>query len=94
MLALCREYALPFHCYTAAQLQQVAGTFTPSAFVAQTVGVDNVCERAAVLDVKAVALLKTSLEEFTWLSLEEFNKRISTIKKDRECSMEKDCCVW
>lgn len=67
LLAFAREYALPFHCYTAAQLQQVAGTFTPSAFVAQTVGVDNVCERAAVLDSKGGKLLlkKTSLEGVT-----------------------------
>jgi cobalt-precorrin 5A hydrolase len=67
LLAFAREYALPFHCYTATQLQQVAGTFTPSAFVARTVGVDNVCERAAVLDSKGGKLLlkKTSLEGVT-----------------------------
>ncbi len=67
LLAFAREYALPFHCYTAAQLQQVEGSFTPSAFVAKTVGVDNVCERAAVLDSKGGKLLlsKTSLEGVT-----------------------------
>ena len=35
--------------YTAEQLRAVEGEFTASAFVAGTVGVDNVCERAAVL---------------------------------------------
>ena len=67
LLAFAQEYALPFHCYTAAQLQQVAGTFTPSAFVAKTVGVDNVCERAAVLDSRGGKLLlkKTSQEGVT-----------------------------
>jgi cobalt-precorrin 5A hydrolase len=67
LLAFAREYALPFHCYTAAQLQQVEGTFTPSAFVAKTVGVDNVCERAAVLDSRGGRLLlkKTSQEGVT-----------------------------
>jgi cobalt-precorrin 5A hydrolase len=44
-----------------------AGTFTPSAFVAKTVGVDNVCERAAVLDSRGGRLLlkKTSQEGVT-----------------------------
>ena len=35
--------------YTAEQLRQIQGTFTGSAFVQQVTGVDNVCERSAVL---------------------------------------------
>ena len=31
------------------QLRQAPGSFTPSAFVQSVTGVDNVCERAAVL---------------------------------------------
>ena len=41
---------LPVRFYSAAELNAVQGNFTPSAFVEKTVGVDNVCERAAVLD--------------------------------------------
>lgn len=39
---------LPYHCYTVQELQQVEGTFQHSDFVEQTVGIDNVCERAAL----------------------------------------------
>lgn len=39
---------VPFFTYTAEQLQEVEGEFTASGFVKQQVGVDNVCERAAL----------------------------------------------
>lgn len=35
--------------FTAEQLRAAPGSFTPSAFVQSVTGVDNVCERAAVL---------------------------------------------
>ena len=50
LLTFAEEYALPVRFYSAEELNEVKGDFTPSAFVAKTVGVDNVCERAAVLD--------------------------------------------
>ncbi|WP_409969940.1 cobalt-precorrin 5A hydrolase [Bengtsoniella intestinalis] len=49
LLAFCQTHHLPFITYTAQQLQAVLGDFTPSAFVASVTGVDNVCERSAVL---------------------------------------------
>lgn len=45
----CRKYDLPFETYTAPQLIRVPGKFKPSSLVEMTVGVDNICERAAVL---------------------------------------------
>lgn len=39
---------LPYHCYSAQELQKVEGTLQHSDFVEQTVGIDNVCERAAL----------------------------------------------
>ena len=48
LLAFCRTRELPLTCYTAAELAETPGTFTPSPFVAEATGVDNVCERAAV----------------------------------------------
>ncbi len=48
VLAFCRKHRLPFDTYTAQRLQAVEGEFTPSAFVAVTTGVDNVCERSAL----------------------------------------------
>ena len=49
ILALCRQYGIAFHTYTAQELAQAEGNFEPSEFVRQTTGVDNVCERAALL---------------------------------------------
>ena len=57
LLAFADECALPIRFYSAEELNSVEGEFTPSAFVAKTVGVDNVCERAAVLDSKNGTLL-------------------------------------
>lgn len=48
LLAFCEAHGYPFATYTAKQLARVAGQFTPSAFVQQVTGVDNVCERAAL----------------------------------------------
>ena len=45
---LTEKYGLTFLCYTAEELTSVPGNFTPSAFVKSQVGVDNVCERAAM----------------------------------------------
>lgn len=49
LLDFCRSHGFPFHTYTAEQLQGVEGSFTSSAFVREITGVDNVCERSAVL---------------------------------------------
>jgi cobalt-precorrin 5A hydrolase len=43
-----KDYGLPLVLHTAQQLQQVPGPFASSNFVLKTVGVDNVCERAAL----------------------------------------------
>lgn len=61
LLDFARKYKLPANFYTAAQLQAVAGAFTPSAFVRSVAGVDNVCERSAVLDAGGGRLLLRKL---------------------------------
>ena len=48
LLLFCENHGLPLTVFSAEQLQAAEGEFTPSDFVRQTVGVDNVCERAAV----------------------------------------------
>lgn len=48
LIAFCRSHGWEFQTCTAEELRQVAGEFTPSAFVSQITGVDNVCERSAV----------------------------------------------
>lgn len=48
LLAYCEAMGWPLAFYTADELRAVPGEFSPSAFVEQTVAVDNVCERAAM----------------------------------------------
>ena len=45
---LAQELDVPLTTYSAQELAQVPGDFTPSLFVEQITGVDNVCERAAL----------------------------------------------
>ena len=49
LLAFCDAHGWPLRTYSAKQLKQAEGNFTASAFVEHVTGVDNVCERAAVL---------------------------------------------
>ncbi len=49
ILAFCRKYGIPYQTYSGEELKGVQGNFSPSVFVASVTGVDNVCERAAVL---------------------------------------------
>lgn len=49
LLAFCEKWKVPFVTYSSQALQQTEGVFTPSKFVSQVTGVDNICERSAVL---------------------------------------------
>ena len=49
ILSLSENWQIPFVTYTENELKQVPGEFTPSPFVKKITGVDNVCERSAVL---------------------------------------------
>ena len=49
ILSLSQDWQIPFVTYTEEELKQVPGEFTPSPFVKKITGVDNVCERSAVL---------------------------------------------
>lgn len=49
ILRWCEEMDLPFVTYPADVLKKVDGKFSASAFVEKTTGVDNVCERSALL---------------------------------------------
>ena len=48
LLDFSEKYRIPFRTYSAQELQTVPGTFHGSDFVKAQVGVDNVCERAAM----------------------------------------------
>ena len=49
LFAFCARHAWPLAFYSAEELRNVPGDYTASHFVEEAVGVDNVCERAAVL---------------------------------------------
>lgn len=48
-LALAGKWKIPFVTYSEKELLDAKGDFIPSAFVEKVTGVDNVCERSAVL---------------------------------------------
>ena len=57
LLDFCKAHELPFNTYSAQTLAQAEGDFSPSAFVKGVTGVDNVCERSAVVHSKGTLLL-------------------------------------
>lgn len=58
LLAFCRQRGWSLRVYSAGELAGAEGNFTPSSFVASVTGVDNVCERAAVLGGGALIVPK------------------------------------
>lgn len=65
LLEFCRKYGLPIHFYDAKQLLTAQGNFTCSEFVKGITGVDNVCERSAVMGEKQLILKKTAYNGVT-----------------------------
>lgn len=59
LLAFCQSRSLPLDTFSAQELSAVPGQFTASAFVQSITGVDNVCERAAMLGAGPGARLLT-----------------------------------
>ena len=60
--------------YSAQELAQVPGDFTPSPFVEQITGVDNVCERAALASGGTLLRKKTTRDGVTVaLAMEELH---------------------
>lgn len=63
ILKLADKWNIPFETYSADELKKVQGTFTASSFVSQVTGVDNVCERSAVLGSRGTKRMKTKEED-------------------------------
>lgn len=71
---LAGELGVPLTTYSAQELAQVPGDFTPSPFVEQVTGVDNVCERAALASGGILLRNKTAKDGATVaLALEELH---------------------
>ncbi len=62
---LAEEYGWPLRIYTAEELAALEGSFAESAFVEQTVGVGNVCERAAAAGGGSLLIRKQAGEGVT-----------------------------
>ena len=62
ILALAEKLGVPFVTFSSEELLQLQGDFTPSSFVSQTVGVDNVCERSAVKAAQNISAEKSNLD--------------------------------
>lgn len=57
LLQFCQNHGWPLRFYPAEQLHRAKGCFASSAFVQSVTGVDNVCERAAVLAADGALLV-------------------------------------
>lgn len=65
LLAFCRENRWPLKCYSPEELRAAEGDFTSSDFVKSVTGVDNVCERAAILGAETLVVRKTAIHGVT-----------------------------
>ena len=65
LLRFCEERKLPVSFYSAEELKAVPGEFTPSEFVQSITGVDNVCERSALIGAKELIVKKTARNAVT-----------------------------
>lgn len=65
LLSFCCEQYIPIRFYTAEELKAVSGEFTPSAFVQSITGVDNVCERSALMGAEELIVRKTACHGVT-----------------------------
>ncbi|MEG2069288.1 MAG: cobalamin biosynthesis protein [Acidaminococcaceae bacterium] len=71
LLAFAAKYQVPAHFYTAAALAAQPGEFAHSDLVQSVVGVDNVCERAAVLGAQGKLCLKKTSKNGVTLAIAE-----------------------
>ena len=65
LLAFAERLGLPLAVYTAEELRAVEGEFSASEFVRSVAGVDNVCERAAVLGGGSLLIKKQAANGVT-----------------------------
>ena len=65
LLEFCRMMDIPLRCYSARELLSAEGPFSHSDFVQTVTGVDNVCERAAMMTADRLIVPKTIFEGVT-----------------------------
>lgn len=65
LLGFAESMGLPCVFYTPEELMQASGDYPASEFVKSVTGVDNVCQRAAMLGAKNLIVSKTALDGVT-----------------------------
>ena len=65
LLSWCAEQKLDIRFYSAEELQAVKGSFASSDFVKSVTGVDNVCERSALIGARDLIVKKTKKDRVT-----------------------------
>lgn len=65
LIEFCRRWDVEFNTFSSERLRAQEGSFTRSEFVESTVGVDNVCERAAVASGGELILRKRGCDGVT-----------------------------
>ena len=65
LIDFCTERNIPIRFYSAETLSAVQGDFSHSDFVLQTTGVDNICERAAMIGADRLIIPKTAVSGVT-----------------------------
>ena len=65
LLEYCEKRSLPVSFYTAQELGAIPGEFTSSERVLRVTGVDNVCERAAMMGAEKLLVRKTAMDGVT-----------------------------
>ena len=76
LLALAAKLDVPFDTYTAQQLAACPGAFSGSEFVSSITGVDNVCERSAVMGSGGHLLVRKQAGEGITMAVACRNGRI------------------
>lgn len=71
LIAFCKEKNLSMKTFSSQELLAVEGEFTSSAFVKSVTGVDNVCERAAILGGGGRLILKKTSGEGVTVAIGE-----------------------
>lgn len=65
LLKYCKDNGLQLFFYSTEDLRKVQGEFTPSEFVQGITGLDNICERAALIGAEKTVVKKTALNGVT-----------------------------
>lgn len=71
LVDLCAAQGWPLSFYSAGELGALEGDFTPSERVLRVTGVDNVCERAAMMGARRLLVRKTACNGVTVAVAEE-----------------------